>query len=330
MFSNEFFVRRAHGAIHFRAVTSGNPDGEFLQRDAHEVGCYGLRGGWALHAKTLKPVFAPEVTQQDGPFICEECSTDAIHRRCTERIDHFAHHARLSPVIRREESDLHRACKNEICEALAAQFPNGNWKTEREIPEKKKDKLSKLTPDISGRVNSVPIAIEIQASYLTLNRIIKRALGYTARGISILWIVPLTEDLGELPFRPRLYERYLHAMYFGRTYYWVSGYGATVLPVNYAPTFRHIESHSFYKEGEEQLVDGYDKLYKIIKKPNPSRRLDIANDFISRRRPEFRPHNERKFIPITLLWRDKLKAWWDPKLVERYKHEYPEDDHTSE
>lgn len=278
-------------------------------REAHEVGCDGLVGGTALQARTWEPVFAETAIKADGPFICEACLSDAVLRKCTEKIDHFAHKARLSPVVPRGEKDLHSSCKREICDALKTAYPDGKWATERELPARPLWDLGKLRPDISGRIDGTRVAIEIQASFLTVPRILKRALGYTERGIHILWIVPLVEDLGDQPFRPRLYERYLHSMYFGRTYYWRPGFGATVLPVNYQPATRYIERRTWFADGEEQEAGGYDAYYKTIKRPNPGRQLDIGTDFHARRRKEHTPYNERKTVPPVLLWRDSLEAW---------------------
>jgi len=39
--------------------------------------------------------------------------------------------------------------------------------------------------------------------------------------------------------------------------------------------------------------------------------VDIAVDFISQRRLEFTPENERQAIPECLIWRDRIDKWWD-------------------
>ena len=202
-------------------------------QEAEEVGCSGLVDGWARHLYTREVFYASQCTKTDGPFYCPGCFSDAIVRKCHEKKDHFAHRARLSPVFGLEEGELHKQCKNEIATKLQERFPEGNWAAERAIPERKDLKVPELRPDISGRINGVRVAVEVQASTLTIAKIVKRAQDYTKRGIALLWLVPLHEPLGESPFRPRLYERYLHSIYYGRTYYWWAGLGLVLKPVHY-------------------------------------------------------------------------------------------------
>src|SRR4030067_64901 len=230
---------------------------EELQREAEEVGCSGLVEGWARHLYTHEILYASQCTKSDGPFYCPECVSDAVVRKCSEKKDHFAHTARLSPVIGAEEGELHKQCKNEIASILQERFPEGNWATERTIPERKDKKVPELRPDISGRIHGVRVAIEVQASTLTIAKIIKRARDYTKRGIALLWLVPLPEPLGELPFRPRLYERYLHSIYYGRTYYWCAGQGLVVKPVHYGAEVRSVAYREGYENGEHMEGGGY-------------------------------------------------------------------------
>ena len=58
-------------------------------------------------------------------------------------------------------------------------------------------------------------------------------------------------------------------------------------------------------------VSGYDKPYRITKKPVYGRDVHIAEDFISQRRLEFTPENERQAVPECLIWRDRIDKWWD-------------------
>lgn len=289
-----------------------------LTRDAHEVGCYGLVGCMAARNKTGERVHASQVTRADGPFHCPDCLTDAVVRKCTERVDHFAHKARLSPVLARGETALHKACKNEIRDELIARFPDGKWECERVIKPNKEKNTPRLIPDVSGRIDDLPVVIEIQASCLTVSRIIKRAAAYRALNCAILWIVPLKEELGELPFRPRLFERYLHTMYFGRTYYWMPGDGLLLRPVHYGVAYRYIDMSEWYEAGgEHRQAGGYDKPYKIVKMPYCGRRVDIVDHFHWEERGEFVPRNEKKAIPPLYTWQDDLKRWWDEEEQQR-------------
>jgi competence protein CoiA len=156
------------------------------------------------------------------------------------------------------------------------------------------------------------VVIEVQASALTLDTINKRVLGYNKFNdpINIVWIIPLKEELGDATFRPRLYEWYLHSMYYGRVYYWIKGMGAKVIPVHFDKTDRWIPETSWYNEfGEEEVAGGYAKDYKTIVKPNFGEVCDLRN-FKERRREEFIPENEKKAVPKCHIFMDRLKKWW--------------------
>ena len=300
------------------------------RRQAQEAGCFGLFGGSAFSVKLKRDVSADVASHEDDPFICRGCLSDAVLRKCTEKRDHFAHHSRTSPAIASGETALHQGCLQEILDALKARFPDGNWDKNRTTKANKEKGFDEVVPDISGRLGGKtdqPLVIEAQVSFLSIPQIIKRSETYTKQGIPILWIVPLTEDLGSQPFRPRLYERYLHAMYFGRVYYWRPGFGTQILPVHYGVTERHIPYSEWYdKEAEEEReAGGYDKPYKVIKRPVASDKIDITSQFYRLPRQEFRPWNERKTVPSLLIWKDKLSDWWDKSEDEAFRKRFKED-----
>ncbi|POZ53216.1 competence protein CoiA family protein [Methylovulum psychrotolerans] len=233
--------------------------------NAEEVGCFGLVEGKAKNIRTHQFHYAETVSKLDGPFYCAVCYSDVILRKCVDKKDHFAHKTPLSPVIPKGESERHELCKKSFCKHLSSIFPDGHWETERPIKENKEKKLSALRPDISGRINGFPVAIEIQASSLTIPEIIKRTASYSKRKIAILWIVPLLEKLQNTPFRPRQYERYFHSIYYGRVYYWWPELEGNVIPVHYGSAKRHMEYRLWYDEnGDVQEAGGFDKLYKVI------------------------------------------------------------------
>jgi hypothetical protein len=288
--------------------------------DAHEVGCSGLLSGCAYSLKTLSRHAAGAAARSDGPFICESCYSDAVLRRCTEKRDHFAHHTPLSPVIPKHETQLHRDCLSEICSALAARFPAGSWEMNRPIPANKSKGIALVVPDISGRVGDQRLAIEAQVSHLSVPRIIRRTRAYQQRGIPILWIVPLTEPLGDRLFRPRLVERYFHSIYFGRAYYWIAGSGTVLQPVHFAPARRYIDYSEWYdvEAGEQREAGGYFRRYRVIKRPFYGEPVDIAEHFYRLPRGSFTPTNERKAVPDCVIWLDKHDVWWDDKKEQEY------------
>lgn len=278
---------------------------------AEEVGCFGLIEGKAKNIRTHQFHYAETASKFDGPFYCAACYSDAILRKCVDKKDHFAHKTPLTPVIPKGESELHDLCKKSICKHLFATFPDGRWETERPIKENKEKKLSALRPDISGRINEKPVAIEIQTSSLTIPEIIKRTKSYSKRKIAILWVVPLLEELKNTPFRPRQYERYFHSIYYGRVYYWWPNLGNKVVPVHYGIAKRYIEYSSWRDEnGDKQESGDFDKPYKVIKTPLFGSPLSIETGFYFHPRDEFTPENERKSVPSCITWQDKLEKWW--------------------
>ncbi len=285
-------------------------ENEYQRREAEEIGCDGLLGGIARNLYSHREIHASIATKADGPFYCPTCHSDALIHKCIEKQDHFAHIARLSPTIGPKESALHYQCKTELCSLLRKAHPGGNWDIERPIKENKEKKIPELRPDVSGRINGIPIAIEVQASALSITNIFKRTSGYAKRGIAILWLVPLYKPLGDQPFRPRLYERYFHSLYFGRTYYWWADQGLVLKPVHYDIATRHIEYKEWYENGALMTGGDYEANYRIIKNPLYGPDAKIDTNFIREPRPQFTPINERKTVPASIIWHDTHSSWW--------------------
>lgn len=252
-----------------------------------------------------KYIHASVATKEDGPFYCPDTFEEVIVRKCIEKVDHFAYKARLSPVPSKE-SLLHLECKQELLAVLQKQFPEGKWEVERDTfqPDKSKG-YEKVKPDLSGRINGAGVIIEVQASSLSINKIIHRTLQYSKRGAYILWVVPLEEELGENDFRPRLFERYLHTLYYGKVYYWYRGSGTILTPVHFGTASRYVEeSHWFESDGTERNEGGYYKPFLRVKTPIYGPPIDILTDFIVEVRPKFELENDKLSIPSCKICRD--------------------------
>jgi competence protein CoiA len=78
-------------------------------------------------------------------------------------------------------------------------------------------------PDVSASINGVPVAIEVQLSALSLETIIYRTMEYARKGVYVLWLSQWTPALREARYSPRLWEKWVHAAYFGQVYYWLGG-----------------------------------------------------------------------------------------------------------
>ena len=267
---------------------------------------------WALRVENNEPITAPQATKYDGPFYCPDSLEELIIRKCSDKRDHFAYKARLSPVATKE-SELHNDCKNELLEVLRNSYPDGKWEKERDKFPADKDKgYQKVRPDLSGRINKDGVIIEIQASNISIEKILHRTEQYSKRGAYILWIIPLEEDLGSDNFRPRLFERFLHTMYYGRVYYWCRGNSGNLTPVHYGKAERYIEESSWYDaDGTEIVVGGYYKTYLRVKKPEYGSTLNLISDFKIENRDSFKVENEKLSVPNCKIFMDKKFRWWE-------------------
>jgi competence protein CoiA len=297
-------------------------------KDSNSARCSGLIGGYAICEKTGKTVSCYRVTKKDGPFYCPQCYSTAIIRKCSEKEDHFAHKPKLSPVLTVKDQSLHTECKNSICKYLSEQYPDGKWEVERPIYGNPEKGTKTIIPDISGRIEKIPVAIEVQKSTYTIDKIKDKTEQYYKRGVYVLWIIPLREDLGNDDFRPRLFEKYLHAMYYGRAYYWIPKKPNKILPVHFSFSCRYIEETSFYDEnGEEQVFGGYSLPYKTIKKPNSAGFIDIATDFKKAERLRFKNKKWEEEVPACKIMMDTKESWWSKNEKEEMikNYQYNED-----
>jgi len=272
-------------------------------------------------------VEAKYVTKEDGPFYCPDTFEELIVRKCAEKVDHFAYKGRKSPTASKE-SELHKACKAELLALLEAKYPNGKWKAERHFEAKPQKDYAELQADLSGRIgeaDGTPVIIEIQKSSVSLELIKHRTKEYNKRTAYILWIIPLTKELGEENFRPRLFERFLHTMYYGRVYYWHEGDGSILTPVHFDTAYRWIEESTWYDEhGEEQTAGGYDKAFTRTKKPLYGSPVDLLIDFTTKNRNKFDSDNEKLSAPESKIYLDNKMAWWDTSKEKFQKERYSE------
>ncbi|NIJ46645.1 competence protein CoiA [Wenyingzhuangia heitensis] len=265
----------------------------------------------ALRVSDNKRVWAEDVTKNDGPFYCDETLEELIVRKCFEKVDHFAYKSRRSPISTKE-SKLHKKCKKEIVEILQRTFPDGKWEEERKTFLEDKEKgYKRVVPDLSGKIDNKGVIIEIQKSTLSVNKILHRTEQYNKRGAYIIWIIPLTTELGDKNFRPRLFERFLHTMYYGRVYYWYENNGTKLIPVHFEKAERWIEESVWYNEyAEEQVTGGYFKPFLKVKKPLYGEPVDLTKRFKFEDREEFELENEKLSAPKSKIYMDRNKKWW--------------------
>jgi len=222
-----------------------------------------------------RPVLAKWESKTSGPFTCPECGAEVILRQGTARMNHFAHKSPIPCPYTGGETDDHRRCKMEIYEALLKQPSATDVQLERS--------LGTARPDVSARINGVPVAIEVQISTLSQETIIRRTKEYERKGIYVLWLLQWTPYLDGTRYSPRLWEKWIHAAYFGRVYYWLKG--LTVVSYSFEPYLSHVPETSWFRpDGKRMLAGGYNHRSKRYRTPVRGPDLDLSRDFIPQER----------------------------------------------
>jgi competence protein CoiA len=200
----------------------------------------------AIRKSDDKKVLASEESKSNRPFYCPRCEDEAILKKGTVKIHHFAHKPPVTCEYGRGETEKHRLCKMAIFEGLKEYQRFRNVELEKG--------LGTVRPDISAVMGDVPIAIEVQISTLTMDQIVYRTKEYAKKGIYLLWLPIYNIYLETNRYSPKLWERWIHAAYFGRVYYWVGGIQA--LPYHFGESTHYVESRSWYNPRWRRRVSG--------------------------------------------------------------------------
>ncbi|HEV2915668.1 MAG TPA: competence protein CoiA family protein [Pyrinomonadaceae bacterium] len=228
-----------------------------------------------------------EADKNERPFICHCCGTIVTLRKGGIRAAHFAHQPPVTCEYGTGESEEHRLCKIAIYEGLCREAGVTKCEIERN--------LGTVRPDVSAYINNVPVAIEVQLSSLSLAKIEYRTMEYARRGIYVLWLPLYTEALRRELYRPRPWERWLHAAYFGRVYYWLEG--LRIVPVHFRDYYASVRGRT---RDYRKLSPG--------KVPLEGETAILTKDF--RPVPRDAWANEHISIPRSKLLMDKQPAWY--------------------
>ena len=244
-------------------------------------------------------VFAFQVTKVDGPFHCPSCRHELIVKKGKIKVHHFAHKPPFNCSRGQGETEAHRKCKFSIYQQLGQLDNVADLDVEKDF--------GSVVADVYCKIDNVPVAIEVQRSMLSINDITRRTSEYAKLGVHVIWLALFNKKLNDDKYSPSAWEKWLHATYFGRTYYWVEG--LTVLPVHFDKYYSYVEASSWYDEyGDEQYAGGYEKASKRYKKPKFGKMLKLGQDF----RPTSRQNwsGGSIYIPSCRLYQDKFKKWW--------------------
>jgi competence protein CoiA len=271
-------------------------------------------------------VTASETTKAQGPFVCPECAKTVILRKCRTKVDHFAHLPPVTCQYGAGETEQHRQCKTKIFEALRACPHVTKLELER--------RLGEVRPDISCYIDRIPVAIEVQISALSYDLILKRTEAYARKKIYLLWLSPWTDDLEfKERYAPKLWERWCHAAYYGRVYFWFND--SRVAPYHFDPYLLHVPHSEWRSEdGEEMSSGGYDRFSKKFKTPARGRLLDIATDFVPVDHPGF--VGGSMIVPPCRLFKDRFGKFDElrfapvPAVAKPASDEYDDDANASD
>ncbi len=258
----------------------------------------------AIRRSDAVKVTAEHTSKAEAPFGCPECAKDVIVRKCRMKIDHFAHRPPVTCQYGAGETELHRRCKTEIFEALRGRPGVEKFELERHLGE--------VRPDISGYINGVRTAIEVQISALSYDIILRRTAAYAQKKVYLLWLSPWSSALDENErYAPKLWERWCHAAYFGRVYYWTGG--SRVVPYHFDPYLLHVPYNEWHGEGGEEMSSGgFDRFSKKFKTPARGKELDLATDFVAAEKSAFT--GGQIVVPPCRLFKDRFRKFDDLRL----------------
>jgi competence protein CoiA len=224
----------------------------------------------AKRKSTGDPISAYFATKNHGPFVCPDCNEEVILKMGRETVNHFAHANSIACKFAMGESELHRRCKLEIFRALQAAPDVRN--VELEWP------IGMNRADVSAEIGDVPVAIEVQLSSLSLETIQQRTIEYFREGAYVLWLLQWTPALDSPRYTPNLWEKWIHALYFGRAYYWLEG--STVASYSFEPHFKTVPKRSWFTpDGRKMTAGGYGQRSKWHRTAIRGDTLNIATDF---------------------------------------------------
>lgn len=253
----------------------------------------------ALGTVRKTKVFAKNSIKEDGPFYCIGCKKEVVLKKGRIKVHHFAHKPPFSCNRGQGETEKHRECKEAIYKKLLMMPNVNNVDVEHD--------LGSSVADIYAVINNVPVAIEVQRSILSVNEIIRRTKEYERLGIHVLWVSLFSDRLLEDRFSPTAWEKWCHAVYYGRVYYWKSD--LDLVPYHFDEYKLYVEESTWYESGgNERSSGGYYRTSRRYKTPVAGQVVNIARDFSPKRKSEWSAKSI--YIPACRIYLDGQSAWW--------------------
>lgn len=253
----------------------------------------------ALRSANGEKVLARASAKGEAPFMCPACRCEVVLHKGLMRVHHFAHKARVACRFGAGETEDHLLAKLSLFDAL---------RTEPNVQGAELEKnFGTSVADVFAVISGVPVAIEIQRSALAVAEITARTAQYHQLGIAVLWIGIPNGDLGLSRYSPAAWERWCHAAYFGRVYYWAGG--QALRPVHYAPVAIRVAESSWRQHGRIHSGGGYDKRSRRWRKPQAGKLVLVSDGFRKTCRSAWAGATVQ--IPSCTLFVDVQPTWWD-------------------
>lgn len=238
-------------------------------------------------------LIAPFADKSQAPFFCPFCKREVILKKGNINVHHFAHVTDSACDWDKGESPAHRKCKLEIYDALLKNPRVRNCAMERN--------LGTVRPDISCRIDDHPVAVEVQVSSLSVDKITHRTQEYQRKGVYVLWVSPLDEKSAMPVVAASPWRKWLHALNYGKIFYWRNL--LSVDAYRYSPHKTWIEGKEWYIEGGGGQMDsssGYEKTLKRTKRSELIGAFNIVEDFA----PVYHKGYTAKglYIPTARIW----------------------------
>ncbi len=218
-------------------------------------------------------------------YLCEYCDNEVIHHKSESKlkIGHFKHKSSESFCLNSNESIEHISIKLGIFNYIEK-----NWSSQLHLIEVEKWICEKsMRPDIYIETKKkTKIAIEVQATVLTVDEILRRTENYFKENIYVLWVLQYDynrffeyrtelykDDEEKVLVIPDFYKRkvvrlkefenFMYWCYYKKLFFWdLSGKHSDGFIVAHLDEHRG-EDSEFRKGGESHNYDG--RLSKVIK-----------------------------------------------------------------
>ena len=244
-------------------------------------------------------VLARQSEKIHAPFTCPTCKREVVLHKGNIRAHHFKHKPPVTCARGQGETEQHLRAKLGIHDALAVEPNIVGLELEKDF--------GISVADVFAKISGTPIAIEIQRSKLSVADIRARTSNYHKLGIAVLWVGLPDANLSRKQYSPSAWERWCHAAYFGRVYYWESG--QVLRAVHFGAHHTYVESRSWYESGgHEQSAGGYERISKRYKTPHPGVPVLVSRSFQPIRKKAWAGGTVA--VPECLLYVDTQPKWW--------------------